>query len=131
MVTVSSIHQESRCMACVPTENASRQNRLGSGLIEGHYVDGLCPHRQAETLTESHSERRAISTFNPTSIASVTDLSIDVRHSGWGGDRPSRPERRCHQSQLPRWPILNLGMLFSTKCNGGINLRAMVSSISQ
>jgi hypothetical protein len=24
------------------------QDRLGSGLIEGHYVDGLCPDRQAE-----------------------------------------------------------------------------------
>jgi hypothetical protein len=23
------------------------QNDLGSGLIEGHYIDGLCRHRQA------------------------------------------------------------------------------------
>ena len=35
-----------------------------------------------------------------------------------GRGRPPNEVRRSHQSPGPRWPILNLGMPFSTKCNG-------------
>jgi len=38
--------------------------------------------------------------------------------------------RRCRSVASPRWPILNLGMLFSAKCSVRINLRAMVWPIS-
>jgi hypothetical protein len=38
--------------------------------------------------------------------------------------------QRSHRPQRPKWPIPNLGMLISTKCNVRINLRAMVLSIS-
>jgi hypothetical protein len=45
---------------------------------------------------------------------------------GLSGGWPPNEVQRSHLMQRPKWPILNLGMLFSTKCNVRINLRAMV-----